>query len=80
LRKLTQFTPIFSGLIQSIREHRGEKVDIRVPLFKDENTKLDANGKPEDIYMDAMHFGMGCSCLQVTFETQTINHARYLYD
>lgn len=30
--------------------------------------------------MDAMHFGMGCSCLQVTYETQTINHARYLHD
>lgn len=30
--------------------------------------------------MDAMHFGMGCSCLQVTFEAQSLNHSRYLYD
>ena len=30
--------------------------------------------------MDSMAFGMGCSCLQVTFETQTVNHARYLHD
>lgn len=30
--------------------------------------------------MDAMHFGMGCSCLQITYETQNIDHARYLYD
>jgi len=30
--------------------------------------------------MDAMHFGMGCSCLQITYETQSISHARYLYD
>lgn len=30
--------------------------------------------------MDSMHFGMGCSCLQVTFESQSINHARYLHD
>jgi glutamate--cysteine ligase catalytic subunit len=27
--------------------------------------------------MDAMGFGMGCSCLQITYETQTLNHARY---
>ena len=27
-----------------------------------------------------MHFGMGASCLQITYETQNINHARYLYD
>lgn len=30
--------------------------------------------------MDSMHFGMGCSCLQVTFECQSLNHARYLHD
>lgn len=30
--------------------------------------------------MDSMHFGMGCSCLQVTFESQSMNHARYLHD
>ena len=35
---------------------------------------------PGKIYMDAMHFGMGCSCLQITYETQSINHARYLHD
>ena len=27
-----------------------------------------------------MHFGMGCSCLQITYETHCMNHARYLYD
>lgn len=30
--------------------------------------------------MDAMHFGMGASCLQITYETQNISHARFLYD
>ena len=30
--------------------------------------------------MDSMHFGMGCSCLQVTFESQSLNHARFLHD
>ena len=30
--------------------------------------------------MDGMHFGMGCSCLQITYETQNLNHARFLYD
>ena len=35
---------------------------------------------PGFIYMDAMHFGMGQCCLQITYECQTINHARYLHD
>jgi glutamate--cysteine ligase catalytic subunit len=75
--------PRFSGLMQSIRERRGEKVQILVPIYKDENTSLKPSREepePGFIYMDSMHFGMGCSCLQVTYETQTINHARYLHD
>lgn len=32
--------PRFAGLVKSIREHRGEKVDIRVPIFKDERTNV----------------------------------------
>jgi glutamate--cysteine ligase catalytic subunit len=35
---------------------------------------------PGFIYMDAMHFGMGNSSLQITYETQNVNHAKYLYD
>lgn len=35
---------------------------------------------PGKISMDSMAFGMGSSCLQITYETQCVNHARYLYD
>ena len=76
--------PRFSGLMTSIRQRRQEKVKILVPLFADEKTNMvDATEEepfPGSIYMDSMHFGMGCSCLQVTFEAQTINHARYIHD
>ncbi len=27
-----------------------------------------------------MAFGMGMSCLQCTFSTKSLNHARYVYD
>lgn len=30
--------------------------------------------------MDAMAFGMGCCCLQVTFQCRNIDEARHLYD
>jgi glutamate--cysteine ligase catalytic subunit len=32
------------------------------------------------VYMDAMCFGMGCSCLQVTIQACSIEAARRLYD
>ena len=76
--------PRFPGLVKSIREHRGEKVEIRVPLFTDENTNMTQPTKkepfPGEIYMDAMAFGMGQCCLQITYECSTMNHARYLHD
>lgn len=75
--------PRFLGLAQSIRERRTEKVKILSPLFKDTNTRSTPTADepfPGQIYMDAMHFGMGCSCLQITYEAQNVHHARYLYD
>lgn len=35
---------------------------------------------PDHIYMDAMAFGMGCCCLQMTFQACNIQEARLLYD
>eukprot|EP00549_Striatella_unipunctata_P000406 CAMPEP_0118689790 /NCGR_PEP_ID=MMETSP0800-20121206/9691_1 /TAXON_ID=210618 ORGANISM="Striatella unipunctata, Strain CCMP2910" /NCGR_SAMPLE_ID=MMETSP0800 /ASSEMBLY_ACC=CAM_ASM_000638 /LENGTH=919 /DNA_ID=CAMNT_0006587239 /DNA_START=823 /DNA_END=3582 /DNA_ORIENTATION=- len=46
------------------------------------------NAKPTDssenvraaIHMDAMAFGMGCCCLQVTFQAKDIEESRFMYD
>ncbi|KAI9203672.1 glutamate-cysteine ligase-domain-containing protein [Polychytrium aggregatum] len=35
---------------------------------------------PDHIYMDCMCFGMGCCCLQVTFQACSVEEARRLYD
>ena len=67
-------------------------MDIRLPLFKDERTPeflvdlpeaekpkitTDAAGRPT-IHMDAMAFGMGCCCLQVTFQVSCTGTTRPL--
>ncbi|XP_066171046.1 glutamate--cysteine ligase catalytic subunit isoform X4 [Sylvia atricapilla] len=85
--------PRFSTLTRNIRHRRGEKVVINVPIFKDKNTpspfietfpnddgEAAKASKPDYIYMDAMGFGMGNCCLQVTFQACSISEARYLYD
>lgn len=66
-------------------------MDIRLPLFKDERTPeflvdlpeaekpkitTDAAGRPT-IHMDAMAFGMGCCCLQVTFQVSCRYHRHH---
>lgn len=67
--------PRFATLTRSIRKRRGKKVDIRVPIFRDVNTENNS-----DIHMDAMAFGMGCTCLQVTFQAKHVDEARHLHD
>ncbi|OLY82962.1 Glutamate-cysteine ligase, partial [Smittium mucronatum] len=89
------------ALAANIRERRGSKVEINIPIFHDVNTPIPfidpsitwdrelfpgdseaKNGaaKPNHIYMDATGFGMGCCCLQVTFQASDLNEARRMYD
>ncbi|KAL8947953.1 MAG: hypothetical protein Q9222_005812 [Ikaeria aurantiellina] len=91
----------FPTLAANIRARRGRKVEINVPVFKDENTTwpfsdptvdYDLHRWPEDddvrngavkenhIYMDAMAFGMGSCCLQITFQAKNVTEGRRLYD
>lgn len=69
---------------------------LHVTVFKDEKTpypfvedfsnlgdvtgEAQRSAKPDHIYMDCMGFGMGCCCLQVTFQACNITEARALYD
>lgn len=91
--------PRFKNLTRNVRERRGEKVSINIPIYKDVKTEepfkedfttlglgeseLAAGvtaALPNHIYMDAMGFGMGCCCLQMTFQACNIDEARLLYD
>eukprot|EP01094_Clydonella_sp_ATCC50884_P029923 TRINITY_DN9560_c0_g1_i2.p1 TRINITY_DN9560_c0_g1~~TRINITY_DN9560_c0_g1_i2.p1 ORF type:complete len:541 (+),score=143.04 TRINITY_DN9560_c0_g1_i2:242-1864(+) len=71
----------FGTLTANIRERRGSKVQILAPLFQDTNTNMSEEPSHEGhIELDAMGFGMGCGCVQCTFQCCNINEARMLYD
>ncbi|KAK9592338.1 glutamate--cysteine ligase [Aspergillus fumigatus] len=68
-------------------------VDKNTPVpFKDPTVDYDLHNWPEDddvrngaakeghVYMDAMAFGMGSCCLQITFQAKNITEGRKLYD
>jgi len=67
--------PHFAALAKNIRDRRQKKVEIQVPIYHDEQTT-----KTTPIEMDAMAFGMGCSCLQVTFQARNLDESRNLTD
>lgn len=62
--------PRFGTLTRNIRERRGSAVNISMPLE-------DGRGRVE---MDAMAFGMGCCCLQITMQCQNERESRFLHD
>ncbi|KAI8086863.1 glutamate-cysteine ligase-domain-containing protein [Gilbertella persicaria] len=59
-------------------------IDPTIPwdrdLFKHDKEAKEGAALPDHIYMDAMAFGMGCCCLQITFQACNIDEARRLYD
>lgn len=57
-----------------------EAVSMSSTMHSECNESLSKIIKPNHIYMDSMCFGMGCCCLQVTFQTTDISQARILYD
>lgn len=69
--------PIFkdTNTPQPFIEDLNQYGDINEP-----NTESKLAAKPDHIYMDAMGFGMGCCCLQMTFQAQSIDEAKHLYD
>lgn len=80
----------FRTLTRNIRERRGSKVDIRLPIPL--CSKMTAHRQPNDatnekdavgdeaVKLDAMVFGMGCCCVQVTVQAPDLPHALALYD
>jgi glutamate--cysteine ligase catalytic subunit len=59
-------------------------IDPTIPrdrgIFPEDKEAAEGAALPDHIYMDAMVFGMGCSCLQITFQACNIRDARLLYD
>lgn len=82
--------PRFPTLARNIRARRGSKVEIRRPKLRE--LSLPSSSSPDVpqsveeadaldyVYADAMPFGMGSSCLQVTFQAKNIAESRILYD
>ncbi|KAI9337653.1 glutamate-cysteine ligase-domain-containing protein [Pilaira anomala] len=59
-------------------------IDPTIPwdreLFDHDKEAKNGAALPDHIYMDAMAFGMGCCCLQITFQACNIDEGRRLYD
>jgi glutamate--cysteine ligase catalytic subunit len=63
--------PRFATLTRNIQQRRQRNVDIKIP-------KADNSG--DMIHMDAMAFGMGSCCVQVTMQCKNDQESRFVHD
>lgn len=70
-------TTIFRTVFKDVKTSSPFKEDLTALGDDGEKGK---NALPDHIYMDAMGFGMGQCCLQLTFQACNIKEARTLYD
>lgn len=62
------------------RPFRDPTIDYDRHLFPEDDDVRNGAAQEGHIYMDAMGFGMGCCCLQITLQAKNIVEARMLYD
>ncbi|TFK26502.1 glutamate-cysteine ligase catalytic subunit [Coprinopsis marcescibilis] len=59
-------------------------IDPTIPwdraIYPEDHEARDGAALPDHIYLDAMGFGMGCCCLQLTFQACNVSEARRMYD
>ena len=78
--------PRFQALTANIRARRQSNVNIEVPLESvsrqkdDRETTGEGSSDAPRVHMDAMAFGMGCCCLQVTLQCRSEFESRLLAD
>jgi Glutamate-cysteine ligase len=93
MKRIGSNTPLFKGSEQEdVASMLGGKVAVVDPPTingaataspeKDDNSEKEIH---EDtlraaVHMDAMAFGMGCCCLQITFQAKDIDESRFIFD
>ncbi|KAG9009591.1 hypothetical protein FRB94_011854 [Tulasnella sp. JGI-2019a] len=59
-------------------------IDPTIPwdrnVYEEDSEAKNGAAHPDSIYLDAMGFGMGCCCLQITFQASSVAEAQTVYD
>ena len=78
-RKVEINVPIFKDS-STCTPFRDPTVDYDLHKWPEDDDVRNGAVRDDHIYMDAMAFGMGSCCLQITFQAKNITEGRKLYD
>lgn len=90
MKRIGSNTPLFHGTV-SEQEKVAALLGGTVAVVDD--TQVNGESTPEEdpnpdrkgslraaVHMDAMAFGMGCCCLQITFQAKDVDESRFIFD
>jgi len=78
-RKVELNVPVYHD-VKTPRPWKDPTVDYDMHNWPEDDDVRNGAAKDDCIYMDAMAFGMGSCCLQITFQAKNIEEGRKMYD
>lgn len=78
-RKVEINVPVFKDVNTPV-PFNDPTVDYNLHKWPEDDDVRNGAVKVDHVYMDAMAFGMGSCCLQITFQAKNITEGRKLYD
>ena len=88
MKRIGSNTPLFRGADEdqeSIATLLGGTVAITDSSVNGKSSGSEKENPTNDslraaVHMDAMAFGMGCCCLQITFQAKDVDESRFIFD
>ncbi|KAJ5884813.1 hypothetical protein N7495_009323 [Penicillium taxi] len=78
-RKVELNVPIFKDVNTPV-PFKDPTVNYDLHLWPEDDDVRNGAAKDDHVYMDAMAFGMGSCCLQITFQAKNMTEGRMMYD
>lgn len=78
-RKVELNVPVYKDL-NTPSPFKDPTVNYDLHIWPEDDDVRNGAAKDDHVYMDAMAFGMGSCCLQITFQAKNMTEGRRLYD
>merc|ERR1719446_64064 len=89
MKRIGSNTPLFRGADEDQATSVASLLGGTVAVAETSTNGISNNGEKDSrsseslraaVHMDAMAFGMGCCCLQITFQAKDIDESRFIFD
>ncbi len=89
MKRIGSNTPLFRGSVEDQATSVASLLGGTVAVAETSKNGISSDGEKESrsseslraaVHMDAMAFGMGCCCLQITFQAKDIDESRFIFD